>query len=312
MHTLQDLRFSFRTLRKSPGFALTALLTLGLGIGSVTAVFSVVNSVLLKPFAFDDPGRLIVVREVNRQRNEPPGPDNYKHYLHWKTNSRTLTDAAIFRNRGYSVSADTDHPNIVEGLEISPNFFSVLGVQPVLGRSFLPAETVEGRDQEVILSWSAWQKYFRGDPDAIGRTLRIAGIPQTVVGIAPQGFSFPHMSEMSTAVLQRAIRPYEIFKPLLPDISDSGNYNYLVVGRLQAGVALAQAESELDGPQQAYARTVPQMSAGINIHSCGADDEGSDRPSEYAVMAIAGRCRSGAADRLCEPRKPATGARRNP
>jgi predicted permease len=265
MHTLQDLRFSFRTLRKSPGFALTALLTLGFGIGSVTAVFSVVNSILLMPFAFHDPGHLIVVRELNRQRNEPPGPDNYKHYLNWKTNSQTLTDAAIFRNRGYSVSADTDHPNIVEGLEISPNFFSVLGVQPVLGRSFLPVETIEGRDQEVMLSWSAWQKYFRGDPGAIGRTLRIAGIPQTVVGIAPQSFSFPHMSEMSTAVLQRAIHPYEVFKPLLPDMSDSGNYNYLVVGRLRAGVAPAQAQSELDGLQQAYARTVPQMSADINI-----------------------------------------------
>ncbi len=258
MRTFQDLRFSIRTLRKSPGFALTALLTLGLGIGSVTAVFSVVNSVLLKPFAFRDPGRLVVVREVARGRNEPPGPDNYKHYLNWQTNSKALADAAIFRNRGYSASADADHPSIVSGLEISPNFFSVLGVMPVLGRSFLPAETIEGRDQEVILSWSAWQKYFHGDPDAIGRTLRLGGIPQTVVGIAPQGFSFPHMSEMSTAVVQRAIQPYEIFKPLLPDMTDSGNYNYLVVGRLQAGVALAQAQSELDGLEQAYARTLPR------------------------------------------------------
>src|ERR1700693_259397 len=232
MRSLQDLRFSIRTLRKRPGLALTALLTRGLGIGSVASVFSVVNSVLLKPFAFRDPGRLVVLREEATERNEPPGPDNYQHYLNWKTNAKALTDAAIFRNRGYSVSADADHPNIVEGLEISPNLFSVLGVQPVLGRSFLPAETIQGHDEEVILSWSAWQKYFHADPDAIGRTLRIGGIPQTVVGITPQGFSFPPMSEMSTAVWQPAIRPYEIFKPLLPDSSDSGNYNYLVIGRL--------------------------------------------------------------------------------
>jgi predicted permease len=261
----QDLCFSIRTLRKSPGFALTALLTLGLGIGSVTSVFSVVNSVLLKPFAFHDPGRLVVLREGTRARNEPPGPDNYKHYLNWKTNSKALTDAAIFRNRGYSVSADTDHPNIVEGLEISPNLFSVLGVQPVLGRSFLPAETIEGHDQEVILSWSAWQRYFHGDPGAIGRTLRIGGIPQTVVGIAPRGFSFPHMSEMSAAVSQRAIRPYEIFKPLLPDMTESGNYNYLVIGRLQAGVTLAQAQSQLEGLQQAYVRTVLRIPAADRV-----------------------------------------------
>jgi predicted permease len=261
----QDLCFSIRTLRKSPGFALTALLTLGLGIGSVTSVFSVVNSVLLKPFAFHDPGRLVVLREGTRERNEPPGPVNYQHYLNWKTNSKALTDAAIFRNRGYSVSADTDHPNIVDGLEISPNLFSVLGMQPVLGRSFLPTETIEGHDQEVILSWSAWQKYFHGDPDAIGRTLRMGGIPQTVVGIAPQGFSFPHMSEMSTAVVQRAIPAYEIFKPLLPDMTDFGNYNYLVVGRLQAGVALPQAQSELDGLQRAYLRTVPRKYADTDV-----------------------------------------------
>lgn len=265
MHALNDLRLSIRTLRKSPGFALTALLTLGLGIGSVTAVFSVVNSVLLKPFAFQNPGSLVVLREGAREKSEPPGPVNYKHYLNWKTNSRALTDAAIFRNRGYSVSADTDHPNIVEGLEISSNLFSVLGVQPVLGRSFLPAETIEGHDQEVILSWSAWQRYFHGDPDAIGHTLLIGGIPQTVVGIAPRGFSFPHMNEMPTAVSQSAVRPYEVFKPLLPDMTDSGNYNYLVVGRLQPGVSLAQAQSELEGLQQAYIRTIPQKYAADRV-----------------------------------------------
>ena len=146
---LQDLRFGIRTLRKSPAFALFAILTLALGIGSVTSVFSVVNSVLLKPFAFHDPERLVVMREAARDRNEPPGPDNYQHFLNWKANSKALTDAAIFGNRTYSVSTDTDHPNILQGLEVSPNLFSVLGVQPVLGRTFVPAETIEGHDQEV-------------------------------------------------------------------------------------------------------------------------------------------------------------------
>lgn len=266
MHTfLQDVRFSIRTLRKSPGFALTSVLTLGLGIGSVTSVFSVVNSVLLKPFAFHDPARLVVLREIALTRNEPPGPDNYRHYLNWKTNSKTLTDAAIFRNRSYSVSADSDHPNLVDGLEISPNLFSVLGVQPVLGRSFLPAEAGEGRNQEVILSWRAWQKYFHGDPDAIGHTLHISGIPQTVVGIAPPDFSFPRMNEMWTAVSQSGEHSYEIFKPLVPDMSESGDYNYLVLGRLQAGVSLTQAQTELNGLQQAYLRTVPHNFADTTV-----------------------------------------------
>jgi predicted permease len=258
---LQDIRFSIRALRKSPGFVLTAVLTLGLGIGSVTSVFSVIDSVLLKPFAFHDPANLIVLREAALERNEPPNPVNYKHYLNWENNSRSLADASIFRNRDYSVAAGVDHPAVAGGLEISSNFFSVLGVQPLLGRAFLPAEALEGRDHEVILSWNAWQRYFQGDPAAIGRTLRVEGIPQTVVGILPSDFSFPHMKELTAAVSQRNVRPYEIFKPLLPDMSESGDYNYLVLGRLRPGVSLAQAQSELNGLQRSYAMSVTHVPA---------------------------------------------------
>src|ERR1700733_10390786 len=157
---LHDLRFSARTLRKSPGFALTAVLTLALGIGSVTSVFSVVNSVLLKPFSFPEPDRLVILRETARELNSEPSPDNYKHYLNWKANSKTLADAAIFRNNTFSVSSGTDHPEILGGLDLSPEFFSVLGIEPMLGRSFLPSETIKGHDNVVILAWTAWQRYF--------------------------------------------------------------------------------------------------------------------------------------------------------
>ena len=137
---LQDLRLSIRTLRKSPGFALTAIVTLGLGIASVTSVFSVVSSVLLKPFGFPEPNRLVVLRETTREANYAPYPDSFKHYLNWKANSKTLADAAIFRNSTFSVSSGTDHPEIVGGLKMSPEFFSVLDVEPILGRSFLPSD----------------------------------------------------------------------------------------------------------------------------------------------------------------------------
>jgi predicted permease len=261
---LQDLRFSVRTLRKSPGFALTAILTLALGIGSVTSVFSVVNSVLLKPFAFPHADRLVVLRETSGELNGAPYPDNYKHYLNWKANSKTLSDAAIFRNSTFSVSSGTDHPEILGGLEISPEFFSVLGAEPVMGRSFLASETIKGHDNVVILSWSAWQRYFAGDSNAIGRTLTVGGTPETVVGVLPQGFSFPHMNEMATAVSQREVHPYEIFQPLVPDPSfmgDTGGYDFLVVGRMKAGVSRAQVESELGGLQQAFAKA-----AHISLH----------------------------------------------
>ncbi|HEY6337157.1 MAG TPA: ABC transporter permease [Candidatus Sulfotelmatobacter sp.] len=255
---LQDLRFSIRTLRKSPGFAVTAILTLALGIGSVTSVFSVVSSVLLKPFAFPEPDRLVVLRETSQELNYALYPDNFKHYLNWKANSKTLADAAIFDNHTFSVSAGTNHPEIVGGMDVSPNFFSVLGVEPVLGRSFLPAEATQGRDNVVILSWSAWQRYFAGDPAAIGRTLRTGGYPQTVVGVLPREFNLPHMNEMATAVSQHEVQAYDVFHPLGPDpnrMGDSGDYDFLVVGRLKQGVSLKQAESELGGLQAAFSQS---------------------------------------------------------
>jgi hypothetical protein len=254
---LQDLRFSIRTLRKSPGFALTAILTLALGIASVTAVFSVVNSVLLKPFDFPEPNRLVVLRETMRELNYAPFPDNYKHYLNWKANAKTLANSAIFNNKTFSVSAGTDHPSIVGGLSISPEFFSVLGVTPILGRSFLPDEATEGHDDVAIITWAAWQRYFAGDPNVIGRTLTVGGTPQTVVGVLPRIFSFPHMNELPTAVSQRDAPSYEIFQPLVPApsfMNDTGGYNFIVIARLKPDVSPAQVESELGGLQQAFAR----------------------------------------------------------
>ncbi len=254
---LQDLRFSIRTLRKSPGFALTAILTLALGIGAVTAIFSVVNSVLLRPLAFPEPGRLVMLREQELELAPGALPDNPKHFLNWQQNTRTLAGSALFQNSGYSISSGTDHPEIVSGLTVAPNFFSVLGVEPVLGRTFLPEETVKGHDNVIILSWSAWQRYFHGDPGAIGETLRDGGTPETVVGILPHGFRFPRVSELPTAMAQNAAQPYEIFSPLVPDpnqMSDSGDYNYMAVGRLRPGISLEQAQAELNTIQSAFNR----------------------------------------------------------
>jgi predicted permease len=266
MQTLfQDLKFSLRTLSKSPGFTLTAVFTLALGIGSVTSIFSIVNAVLLKPFSFAEPERLVSLRETTRERTTPLLPDNYQHYLYWKANAKTLADAAIFRNTTLSVSSGVDHPEVVGTLAVSANFFSVLGIQPALGRGFQPQEATEGNNEVVVLAWSAWQRYFNGDRDAIGRTLRIGGAPHTVVGVLPQGFTFPHMSEMPSPVSQRVVLASEIFRPLLPDPSPYGDHNFLVIGRLRDGVTLAQAQAELGSLQQARARTDTHMDSWVSV-----------------------------------------------
>ena len=252
---LQDLSFSARTLRKSPGFALTAILTLALGIGAVTSIFSVVNSVLLKPFAFASPDRLVMLREYLPELTPGPLPDNPKHFLNWQSNTKTFSGVSLIQNHDYSLSATTDHPEIVSGLDVEPNFFDVLGIHPVLGRSFLPIEATDGHDSEVILSWSAWQRYFHGDPAAIGQTLRAGGVPATVVGVMPQGFSFPLVTEMYSPTAQSSGKPYEIFAPLVippNQLSDNGDYNFMALGRLRVGVSAQQAQTELATIQSAF------------------------------------------------------------
>ena len=168
-----DLRYSARALCKSPGFAAISILTLALGIGAVTAIFSVVNSVLLRPFPFRDPDQLVIWHETIQEVSDryPVVPDNYRHYQYLKAHSNTISDAAIFQNSSLAISLGDDHPQIVHGLSVSSNFLSVLGTAPVLGRTFLAEENQQGRDGVVVLTWSAWQRFFNLDPNVIGRSL---------------------------------------------------------------------------------------------------------------------------------------------
>jgi predicted permease len=255
----RDVRYALRQLRKSPGFTATAILTLALGAGSVTAVFSVVNGVLLRPYAFLDSGRIVVWRESIREIEHvaPLLPDNYRHYLNLTAHANKIQDAAILQTAGFSVSTGIDHPQMTEGLAISPNFFSVLGVAPALGRAFAPDEAQSGRDQEIILTWAAWQRLFHGSPSVLGMTLRVDGKPKTIVGVLPKSFRFPVMSVMPGQANHGSTERYEIFKPLVPMpnelIESDADFNFVVIARLKPGVSIRQTQSELNGIEQAIA-----------------------------------------------------------
>jgi predicted permease len=249
----QDIRYSLRNLRKSPGFALTAILTLAIGIGAVASVFSVVQSVLLKPFAFPQPDQLVILRETSVVLGNTPGPDNYTHFENWKANAKALADAALFQTETYSIGNGSDHPAVVPGLSVTPGFFHTLGVRPLLGRAFTSRDAVEHGQPVVMLSWSAWQQYFHGDASVIGKTLRSGGIPQTVIGVLPRSFHFPYINEMWGALPPRNIAPYEIYTPF---VAGSGtktsydyNFDYLVLARLRPGVSIRQAAAELNSLQ---------------------------------------------------------------
>jgi hypothetical protein len=250
----QDVRYAFRQVRKSPGFTRTAILTLALGVGSVTAVFSVVYAVLLSPYPFHDPGQIVIWRESIREIENlaPLLPDNYRHYLNLKAQAHSIQDAAVLQNPAFTVSTGDDHPHVAEGLAVSSNFFSVLGVPPLLGRSFLPDEEQEGRDREVILTWSGWQRLFHGDPSILDKTLRINGEQRTVIGVLPKAFRFPVMSVMPSEATRGSTERYEIFTPLVPSslerTANDAEFNFLVVARLKDGVPIRAAQSEdIDG-----------------------------------------------------------------
>ena len=257
---VRDMQYGFRQLRKAPGFSLTAMLTLALGIGAATSVFSVVNAVLLKPLAFRDPDRLVTVREVEDEvRSERSAmPDNYRHFLRLKQNAKSLEDAAIFHLPGKSVSTTGDHPRIVGAVVASPNIFRMLGVQPMLGRDFVDGDAQKGAAPVVLLSYEGWQSLFAGDAKVVGRTLRVGGEPSTVIGVLPPGLDFPQYPLAPKIAFQDSdtTRQKLIFAPLVPsefDLeNDIGSYNYRVIARLKPGVTVAQASAELDTLQRAY------------------------------------------------------------
>lgn len=256
---LHDLRYASRQLWKAKGFTATAVVTMALGIGAVSAIFSVVHAVLLEPYPFRDPGKVVVWRESIReiQNVAPVLPDNYRHYQNLKAHAKSIEDAAIVQTAGFSVSTGTDHPQMTEGLAVSPNFFSVLGIAPFVGRDFTEEEAQNGNDRVVILTWGAWQRLFHGSPSAVGSTLRIGSDAQTVVGVLPQSFRFPVVSIMPGEATHGSTERYEIFKPLAPRPSEltanDGEFNFLVIARLKPGVSPLQAQSELDGIEKATA-----------------------------------------------------------
>jgi predicted permease len=258
--TRQNVRYALRQLRKSPGFTAVAVGTLALGIGGVTSVFSVVNGVLLKPFALREPEKLVVVRETTHGSAKlgDAFPDSYRHYLRLKATTKTLEDAAIIDQHGVSVALGNGHPQIESAVQSSPNLFRLLGVRPLLGRDFVDADAQKGAAPVVLLSYAGWQTLFAGNPAAVGQTLRLGMAPSTVIGVLPPGLRFPQIALSPDVKFEEMGGQQEpmIYSVFLPDptklTDDTGQFNYKVIGRLRAGVSAAEAQAELDGLQQAY------------------------------------------------------------
>jgi predicted permease len=264
MHSLlQDIRYGLRQLRKSPSFTLTAILTLAFGIGATTALFSVVDGVLLKPLAYRDSGRLVVIWERVRyiEKLFPYVGASPRHADIWRKQSTTFTDITLLQQGATGISLGTDHPRLVGKISALPNLLDILGVQPTLGRNFLPEEAVKGHENVAIISYRLWQTLFNGDSGIIGRSVQITGTPYQIVGVLPQTFYFPKANELAVSPLARKLPDNEIITPLVIDPKHFGwnsDYgNYVALGHLKPGISIAQATENLNVLANDIARQIP-------------------------------------------------------
>jgi putative ABC transport system permease protein len=248
----QDLRYGLRGIRKNPGFAATAILSLGIGIGANTAIFSLVNSVLLQPLAYKEPDRLFAGSElVPHLFGRQPIPVNPMHAREWAKQCPSVEDVAVLRSTEADVATGGD-PVSVPAADVAANVFKLLGVEPILGRTFLPEEEQDGNQRVAILSESFWRSRFDADRSVIGKWIRIDQQSYQVIGVLPAWFRLPYgfASSMNT--------PFEIFRPLVIPRDElarlTGNHNYASVLRLRHGARVEQAVSEINVVQSRFGR----------------------------------------------------------
>jgi putative ABC transport system permease protein len=246
---MQDLRYGVRLLRRSPGFSTVAILTLALGIGANTAIFSVVNAFLLRPLPFTDSSRLMRIWPVN------DSVTSYPDFLDWKTQSRSFERMEVYNPRSFNITGG-DRPQHVQGLRTSGGLLQLLRVSPIYGRTLVADEIQPGREHVVLLSEGLWQNRFARDPGVLGKTVKLNDEVFTVIGILPATFRFP------------PDHPTDIVLPQPAD-PDRGHGFLNVVARLKPGATLAQAQVEMDtiAKQQERLYSKQNAKAGVRVLS---------------------------------------------
>ena len=252
----QDLKYAARSLRRTPAFTATAVLTLGLGIGANAAIFSVFDAVLLRPLPYADADRLYVIHEMGSSGTLIPA--NALHYREWRASTRSFEEMALVGPNTYDIKGRGE-PLRVNGARVTPSLFGMLGVTPALGRGFLAEEDVPGNDRVVILSHEIWSARFGADRNVIGRTLVVDDEPHVVVGVLPKGFALPKLSHLYA--LEVGVDKPELWKPFAAterDLRPLNSFSYIAIAKLKSGISAARAADDLDVVQQEIARQAPE------------------------------------------------------
>jgi predicted permease len=252
---LQDLRYGLRILSKSPGFTAVAVLTLALGIGANTAIFSIVNSVLLRPLPFPQPDRLVYLNEKDMRGDIKAGVivnTSYPDFFDWRSQNHVFEGMAAFRHTGYTLIG-AGEPLQIDAEIVTADFFGVLGVPPSLGRGFR-AEEEKGRF--AVLSHELWQSKYSSDPDIAGKSITLEGKPYTVVGVASAGFRFP-MESPAPQLWTTLGKDAQADAGDPPAAAQRGQHMLDVIGRLKPGISLKQAQAEMNIIAEGLARQYP-------------------------------------------------------
>jgi putative ABC transport system permease protein len=230
---MQDVKYALRSLARSPGFAAVAILTLALGVGANSAIFSVLNAVLLQPLPYPDPDAIVWVDEAHDGPDGGPGPVPWSNLLDWRERSRSFEALAAFAARGTTVLGG-DEPVRATVAAVSEDFWEVFPIEPLMGRLTIPEDHGLGVGPAIVVGQSFWENELGGDPGILGRTLTVSGVVSTVVGVAPRAFDFPFAAQIWSPV------------EFTEQASSRTAHNHRVAGRLRPGVEPGAADTELD------------------------------------------------------------------
>ncbi len=251
---IHDVRYGLRTLLKKPGFTMIAILTLALGIGANTAIFTVVNSVLLQPLPFHEPQRLVTLWEKNLTRGQAHGSAGAADFNDWKNRNRSFISLAAYFNWNFNLTA-VDEPRRIQAALVTEDFFQLLGVNPEIGRTLDSEYFKEGQDNVVVLSHAFWHNYYGADANIVGQTITLNNASLKVVGVMPESFKFP---ESDT----------EMWSPFILTARHLGTRDgrfLKVIGRLKPEVSVAQAQSDLSAVAEELAAQYPDSNSGWDV-----------------------------------------------
>jgi predicted permease len=260
---IQDLRYGVRMLLRNPGFTLIAVITLSLGIGANTAIFSVVNAALMRPLPYQSPAELVLIRHLDKTDGSQSQSISYADFLDWKTQNSVFADLATFRQHSFSLEVGNDLEQINAAM-VSANFFALLGVNAHRGRMFLPAEEAPAGGRVAILGYAQWQNRFGGDEKLIGRQIKLSNELYTVIGILAPDFKFPFRLEQAEIWTTNAIFP--------SGFKTRGARNFQALARLKPGVSLVSAQTEMAGIASRLEQDNPGTNRNLSVALVGMRD----------------------------------------